>query len=351
VSSNISSYSWSEQVMEEKVVFDPVSWKWVTKSYKYLDTPQPQPVMHNASTYNEAQASANAGATDFGAGELDAKTSDKGQPCDNRNAIYNRYDGTLENPEMLWSSWNVQPTWEEFPDITRPVCDKRLKAVKDTLPNGGEIPPQTPDHSLPPGFSANEYTLTYPTVKQVYGCTQEATIQMTFPSDWSSGGGSNKGEDKAPQKMEDDVELGTETFQIRGIVANFGDRRPKRIDQGLHDAAFERKVEMESWVGAARLVGKVEVAQAEYYFNHDGVNNKAATEWMWNMDWRARLVRFRIPSDDNQQQNNSNSNNSSSMGLASLSSTASSSPSVNISSIPLPEGAPSLSSIEQMIVH
>ena len=30
------------------------------------------------------------------------------------------------------------------------------------------------------------YVLRYPTVKQVYGCTQKATIQMTFPPEWKS---------------------------------------------------------------------------------------------------------------------------------------------------------------------
>jgi len=90
------------------------------------------------------------------------------------------------------------------------------------------------------------------------------------------------------------VLLGAEDFQIRGVAINNG-QRPLKIDRGLFHGAFDRQVTPEGWVGAARLVGKVAVAQAEYYFNHDGVHHKEPYDWMWNMDWRARLVRFRLP--------------------------------------------------------
>jgi hypothetical protein len=40
----------------------------------------------------------------------------------------------------------------------------------------------------------------------------------------------------------------------------------------------------------AHVLGRLSVAQAEYYF--DGVENKA--EWLWKQRWRARLRRFRI---------------------------------------------------------
>jgi hypothetical protein len=352
VESHISSYSWSEQEIEEKVVFDTEKWQWVTKEIKYVDPPPP--TKHNTSTYSEAQASAQASAQDFGASTLDQKNSDKGQPCDNRRLGYDPYDRAY-HPEQLWSAWNVQTTWEEkeFKGVTRPVCSKRKLAETQVLPNRGDIPPETPDHSLPSGFDPAGYTLRYPAVKQVYGCTQEATIQMTFPTEWGAtsgteGGSSDDGEDKAPQKMEEGVLLGSETFQIRGVVANLGDRRPAQIDYGLHNGAFERKVEPESWVDAARLVGKVGVAQAEYYFNHNGIDNKDPKEWMWHMDWRARLVRFRMPSGDDDKKDDDKQGE---LGLASLSSGAQKEMSVDMSDVPLPEGFPGLDSLEQLIVH
>jgi hypothetical protein len=344
---NVTSYSWSEQDVEERVIFDTTSWTWRTTEYKYVSPPGPK--LHNTESYADASAAysqAANGAVSFEEAEAQqSRNADKGVPCDDGNL---RYSESV-TPEQLWSPWNQQPTWEEFPGVTRPVCDKRLMAVKQGLPNGGEIPPETPDHRLPPGFNPEGYVLRYPTVKQVYGCTQKATIKMTFPSEWKSATASAGGDDKAPQKMAEGVLLGGEDFQIRGIAISMGDRRPVKIDQGLRHGAFERNVQPESWVGLARGAGKVAVAQAEYYFNHDGTTNKDPKEWMWHMDWRARLVRFRLPSSKGEQQQDDQQQGGD-MGLASLSS-GSSSLNVDLSSIELPGDSPSLDSIEQLIVH
>ncbi|MEO8178999.1 MAG: hypothetical protein ABI895_09220, partial [Deltaproteobacteria bacterium] len=346
---NITSYSWSEQELEETVVFDPISWTWKTEKYEYKD----QPVMHNTDTYDDAKASfekaqadAKNGTQTFEQAEAQqSRKADKGKPCDDGNLRNLRYSETPQ-PELLWSPWNLQPTWDEFPVVARPVCDKRLKAVKDGLPNAGDVPPETPDHRLPPGFNPGPYTLRYPTVKQVYGCSQKATIEMTFPSDWTSATAAQGGDDKAPQKMEEDVELGSETFQIRGFAIGGG--RPERIDQGLRQGAFERNVQPESWVPAARVVGKVAVAQAEYYFNHNGTELKDPKDWMWSMDWRARLVRFRLPGSEDEQQNDDKQGGD--MSLSNLSS-GSSTLSIDLSDVPLPPGFPNLESFEQLIVH
>jgi hypothetical protein len=44
-------------------------------------------------------------------------------------------------------------------------------------------------------------------------------------------------------------------------------------------------------------LSRFSAAQAEYYYDHDG--SEARAEWMWNMKWRARLVRLR-PFDSDQ---------------------------------------------------
>jgi hypothetical protein len=350
VEKNVTSYSWSEQNLDETVVFDPTSWTWRTTKFEYVDPARP--VMHNTSSYGDAKASfeqaqadaQNGNATFEQAEAQQSRNADKGVPCDDGNL---RYSETAQ-PELLWSAWNHQPTWDEFPDVTRPVCDKRLKAYKEGLPNGGEVPPETADRRLPPGFNPGPYTLRYPTVKQVYGCTQKATIQMTFPSDWTSATAASGGDDKAPQKMEEDVLLGSETFQIRGIAVS-GQGRPVQIERGLQHGAFERNVQPESWVGAASVTGKVAVAQAEYYFNHNGTEKKEPKDWMWSMDWRARLVRFRMPSSEDEQQNDGQQGGD--MSLSSLSS-GSSSLNIDISNVAeLPDGYPSLDSLDQLIVH
>jgi hypothetical protein len=340
----ITSYSWSEQELEEHVVFDVATWSWVTKGYQYVG----QPAMHNTMNYADAQSAyeaANANPDRAGLEAAEAaqnRKADPGVPCDDG---FIRVSET-QQPEQLWSPWNLQPTFEEFRDVTRPVCDKRLMAVKQTLPNGGEIPPETADHRLPPGFNPDGYTLRYPTVKQVYSCSQKDEIDMTFPAEWQSNTSGQNGEDKAPQKIEEGVLLGAEDFQIRGVAVNNG-QRPFKIDRGLFHGAFDRKVANEDWVDAARLVGKVAVAQAEYYFNHDGVHNKEPYDWMWNMDWRARLVRFRLPSseDDNQ-----GSDSQSEMDVASLSGIGDKM-STDLADVAWPKDAPSLESLEQLIVH
>jgi hypothetical protein len=48
----------------------------------------------------------------------------------------------------------------------------------------------------------------------------------------------------------------------------------------------------------AIALSRFSAAQAEYFYDHDG--SEARTEWMWNMKWRARLVRLR-PFDDTQR--------------------------------------------------
>jgi hypothetical protein len=41
-------------------------------------------------------------------------------------------------------------------------------------------------------------------------------------------------------------------------------------------------------------LGNLGVAQAEYFY--DAADGRG--EWMWNMNWRARLTRFRLPVGD-----------------------------------------------------
>lgn len=344
---HVTGYSWSEQEVEEHVIFDTNKWAWRTTEYTYVDPPAPTP--HNMSTYSDALIASNTKPDDYGASQEELKSGDKGVPC--QNPYVNYRDDLSPPPDDLWSAWNVQTTWEEFPGVTRPVCDKRQKAAKDTLPNGGDIPPETPDHSLPPGFNAAGYTLRYPSVKQVYGCTQDDKLDIRFPDDWSSTVGSQNDDDKVPQKVEDGVELGSEDFQIRGVAARFSDSGETKAERGLFHGAFDRRVEPEGWVGAARIADKVAVAQAEYYFNHDGVDKADRKEWMWHMDWRARLVRFRMPGGDDQQQQQQDGNpQASDMSLSSLASVAGEALNIDIGSVDL-HGAPSLDSIGELIVH
>jgi hypothetical protein len=90
-------------------------------------------------------------------------------------------------------------------------------------------------------------------------------------------------------KILDDIELGDDRFQLRAVmwgeppfdraearvaVATWGDR-----DAGVSYASLEE-------------LGRLSFAQAEFYYHDDDVDRK---EWLWNMRWRARLRRFRLP--------------------------------------------------------
>jgi len=352
--SRAENYSWAEQKVHEEVRFNLATWSYVTEEYRYIEPA----VLQNTGTYADAAQSFEAAEADVNGGgrpnfeqiEADAqRTKNTGKPCDNRNLEYLRET----QPELLWSDWSEQVYWQEQPmkGEVKPVCTKRAAEAKQKLPNGGAIPERTPDGSLPPGFDTNVHVLEYDTVKQVYGCTEDATLKVTFPSDWTSATASQGGDDKAPQKMEEDQKLGGGDFQLRGLaLVRNGDRRSKQIDIALGHSAFEHEVETESWVEAARASGSLAVAQAEYYFNHNGVKNKDATEWMWNMDWRARLVRFRLPGGDDEKSGSDEQSNSE-MDMSSFSDPGNSEGlGMDIGSIELPGGA-SLESLEQLIVH
>jgi len=350
------NYSWSEQRVHEEVYFNVARWEYVTVKYEYIGNTAE---LKNTGNYTDAVRSFSAAETDVNAGDrpdfeqIEAnaqQTKTPGKPCDNGGRQYFRDT----QPEELWSDWNEDVYWAQAPmvGVVRPVCTMRAKEAKAKLPNGGVIPERTANGQLPPGFDTDVHILEYDTVKQVYGCTEDAKIDVKFPEDWTSATASQGGDDKAPQKMEEGQELGGGDFQIRGLaLVRFGDRRPKHIDTALKNASFGREVELDSWITAARGAGSLAVAQAEYYFNHNGVKNKDPKEWMWNMDWRARLVRFRLPGGDDEGSTSEDQSNSE-MDMSSFSAPGNDEGlGLDIGSIELPGGAPSLETLEELIVH
>jgi hypothetical protein len=68
------------------------------------------------------------------------------------------------------------------------------------------------------------------------------------------------------------------------------------------------------------------------------------------MDWRARLVRFRLPGSD--EESNSDDTSASEMDMSSFATGGNDKGlGFDIGSIALPDGAPSLDSLEDLIVH
>lgn len=142
----------------------------------------------------------------------------------------------------------------------------------------------------PPPIGATT-TIEYEAIKHVYACSIEVERELEVPEDWQRPPRTDD-DRRAPYRLEDGVTLGDESFQIRGFVA-FGRAPSARTAEGLRVAAWQRDLGVERWLSLARPLGRFSLAQAEYYYDHDG--GEPSAEWLWNMKWRARLVRFTLP--------------------------------------------------------
>jgi len=109
--------------------------------------------------------------------------------------------------------------------------------------------------------------------------------------------------------MEPGHELGDETFQLRAVVFGSSDR--EMSEHLVRNMPLRRRGQARGGrglvEGAADLASHVFVAQAEYYFDtgydeHEHRTVDAPEEWMWSMNWRARLRRFRLPRDDEREE-------------------------------------------------
>ena len=91
-----------------------------------------------------------------------------------------------------------------------------------------------------------------------------------------------------------DTALGSEAFQIRA----FARRKPGMVGPGRGvRVALWGADESSSELGELEDFGTYAVAQAEYFY--DGTEGEGG--WMWNMKWRGRLKRFRLPEDSTER--------------------------------------------------
>ncbi len=136
----------------------------------------------------------------------------------------------------------------------------------------------------------------YQAVTDIFGCLRTVTANYKMegaePAETSG--------EEVPWKIQKDIVLGQNDFQIRAVaLSGTGDLRSAqgvRIATWVDCGKSENKSRQECqggslFAGAADLLGRLSVAQAEYYFEGD----LKPEEWMWNMNWRARLKRFRLP--------------------------------------------------------
>ncbi len=230
--------------------------------------------------------------------------------------VYYRYDG----PAVGWTS--VREVIDSRVDSgDRAPCERDawnsdvgVRAADESLPVCSEFDAskcETPELSQSGANSRNQQPAIGETtepceftqVAQIIGCERTAERQFT-PKTNEGDKLTQKDRDTRtrarPQRIED-VVLGDEDFQLRSVV--YG-----RKGSALTLAA-EKAIAIASWGRAdtfltdlyshARQLGRLSVAQAEYYYS----GNEERNEWMWHMYWRARLKRFRMPrTDDSDRQ-------------------------------------------------
>jgi hypothetical protein len=90
-------------------------------------------------------------------------------------------------------------------------------------------------------------------------------------------------------KVIDDVELGDDRFQLRAVM--YGSPPFDRNERRVAVATWGDRDAGASYASLEEL-GRISIAQAEYYYHDTDVDRK---EWLWNMRWRARLRRTRLP--------------------------------------------------------
>lgn len=156
------------------------------------------------------------------------------------------------------------------PNVVLPVCSS-------------EEPPVI----LPGLKKGDQKTVKYSEVTQILGCSR--TEDKKVPIKRSKEDEPGEKDTKSPKRVIKDLKLGTEPFLLRGVAW--------RKD---NDDSIRKLVELATFgkentgTGFTRMLwlSRFSYAQAEYFYDGDG-----EADWMWNMNWKARLRRFAAPTD------------------------------------------------------
>lgn len=181
-----------------------------------------------------------------------------------------------------------QPTVRKTDDVAdvQAVCSK-------------EIAPPTPSGRNRPEVGHIE-TVPITEVMHILGCQKTETIAVQVSngktagsdSDSSSGSGSGSSSNsnsKSPKRVANGATLGDENFQIRALLQ--ADSSNLAADQVIRLTLWSQDEPNTKNLHVLQALAGYSVAQAEYFY--DGTDGQG--ESMWNMKWRARLRRFRLP--------------------------------------------------------
>lgn len=125
-------------------------------------------------------------------------------------------------------------------------------------------------------------------VTQILGCRRKVLEDIPIDAGEQATDSSNT---KSPKVLAGDATLGDENFQIRGIVE--GDRAAQQALSVVRLALWAKPDPTDPLANLTRFTN-LATAQAEYFYD----SNESRDAWMWNMKWRARLRRFRMPEGD-----------------------------------------------------
>lgn len=130
-------------------------------------------------------------------------------------------------------------------------------------------------------------------VTQVLSCvrTEHQPVDVSLTKESPNSEAKQEGNSKAPKRVKEGVTLGSEDFQVRAIVLG---NQQQRESQRLVRLGQWGKPDPTNPIGRLSSLGNFTIAQAEYFY--DGKEGQDA--WMWNMNWRGRLRRFELPSDN-----------------------------------------------------
>ncbi|HKY34633.1 MAG TPA: hypothetical protein VJN18_01730 [Polyangiaceae bacterium] len=176
----------------------------------------------------------------------------------------------------------VSPSIEGYRMTVHPDDD-----VEEVIPVcSDETPPEVP--TLPPARGTTE-PRDFREVTHILGCKREVEEDMPIDAGEPADGSDDS---KSPKVVDGNAALGDENFQIRALVQ--GDQQALDATRVVRLALWDTP-EPEHPLEKMRRFGGFSVAQAEYFY--DGQPNERDA-WMWNMNWRARLRRFRLPEGD-----------------------------------------------------
>jgi hypothetical protein len=150
-----------------------------------------------------------------------------------------------------------------------------------------ECMPPPPQREIPVG---TRQTVSFRQVTHILAC-KRLEVEPVDIAQTKSPGNDDQDNKKSPKKVRDDAKLGSEQFQLRAImIGNLQQKESARLVRlGLWG-----RVAPENPLEGLRQFGGFSLAQSEYFY--DKADSRDA--WMWNMNWRGRLKRFRLPRKD-----------------------------------------------------